>query len=159
MIAVLAPQVTSQAQDLVDRASAGLSSLQSWAAGPPFNLGPDALGGLLDKGVKELQNNSQQVAGVVIGSLGAIGSAVVTFVLALVLCFFFLKDGPRFLPWLRSWIGVAHGRAHRGGGRPGLDRARSVRLVAGRGRPGRRRVHRRRGLVARGARSRCRSRC
>jgi len=105
LIAVLAPQVTSQAQDLVDRASAGLSSLQGWVAGPPFNMGPDALGGLVDKGIKELQNNSQQIAGVVIGSLGAIGSAVVTFVLALVLCFFFLKDGPRFLPWLRGWIG------------------------------------------------------
>src|SRR6476469_4206038 len=109
VIRVLEPQVTSQAQELVDRASAGLSSLQSWAAGPPFNLGPDALGGLLDKGVKELQNNSQQIAGVVIGSLGAIGSAVVTFVLALVLCFFFLKDGPRFLPWLQTWIGSRTG--------------------------------------------------
>jgi predicted PurR-regulated permease PerM len=109
LIAVLAPQVTSQAQELVDRASDGLSSLQTWVAGPPFNLGPDALGGLLDKGVKELQNNSQQIAGVVIGSLGAIGSAVVTFVLALVLCFFFLKDGPRFLPWLRTWIGSRTG--------------------------------------------------
>jgi predicted PurR-regulated permease PerM len=109
LIAVLAPQVTSQAQDLVDRASDGLSSLQGWVAGPPFNLGPDALGGLVDKGIKELQNNSQQIAGVVIGSLGAIGSAVVTFVLALVLCFFFLKDGPRFLPWLRGWIGSSTG--------------------------------------------------
>ena len=110
LIAVLAPQVTSQAQELVDRASAGLSSLQSWAAGPPFNLGPDALGGLLDKGVKELQNNSQQIAGVVIGSLGAIGSAVVTFVLALVLCFFILKDGPRFVPWLQTWINPSGGK-------------------------------------------------
>jgi len=109
LVAVLAPQVTSQAQDLVDRASAGLSSLQGWVAGPPFNLGPDALGGLVDKGIKELQSNSQQIAGVVIGSLGAIGSAVVTFVLALVLCFFFLKDGPRFLPWLRTWIGSRTG--------------------------------------------------
>ncbi|MEP6559687.1 MAG: AI-2E family transporter, partial [Nakamurella sp.] len=109
LIAVLAPQVTSQAQDLVNRASDGLSSLQDWAAGPPFNLGPDALGGLLDKGIKELQSNGQQVAGVVIGSLGAIGSAVVTLVLALVLCFFFLKDGPRFLPWLSGWIGSSIG--------------------------------------------------
>jgi len=109
LVAVLAPQVTSQAQDLVDRASAGLSSLQGWIAGPPFNMGPDALGGLVDKGIKELQNNSQQIAGVVIGSLGAIGSAIVTFVLALVLCFFFLKDGPRFLPWLRGWIGSSTG--------------------------------------------------
>jgi predicted PurR-regulated permease PerM len=109
LIAVLAPQVTSQAADLVDRATDGLKSLQDWVAGPPFNFGPDALGGLVDKGISELQANGQEVAGVVIGSLGAIGSAVVTFVLALVLCFFFLKDGPRFLPWLRTWIGAGTG--------------------------------------------------
>ena len=109
LIAVLAPQVTSQASDLVDRATDGLKSLQNWVAGPPFNFGPDALGGLVDKGISELQANGQQVAAVVIGSLGAIGSAVVTFVLALVLCFFFLKDGPRFLPWLRTWIGAGTG--------------------------------------------------
>ena len=109
LIAVLAPQVTSQAADLVDRATDGLKSLQDWVAGPPFNFGPDALGGLVDKGINELQANGQQVASVVIGSLGAIGSAVVTFVLALVLCFFFLKDGPRFLPWLRTWIGANTG--------------------------------------------------
>ena len=109
LIAVLAPQVTSQASDLVDRATDGLKSLQDWVAGPPFNFGPDALGGLVDKGISELQANGQQVAAVVIGSLGAIGSAVVTFVLALVLCFFFLKDGPRFLPWLRTWIGAGTG--------------------------------------------------
>lgn len=110
LIAVLAPQVTSQAEDLVDQASAGLDSLRTWVAGPPLNLGQDALGGLLDRGISELQNNSQQIAAVVVGSLGAIGSAVVTFVLALVLCFFFLKDGPRFLPWLRTWIGSESGR-------------------------------------------------
>ena len=110
LLAALAPQVTSQAQDLVDRASAGLGSLQTWVAGPPLNLGADALGGLLDQGISELQSNSQQIVGVVLGSLGAIGSAVVTFVLALVLCFFFLKDGPNFLPWLRGWIGSGSGR-------------------------------------------------
>ena len=65
LIAVLAPQVTSQARSWSTAHRPGLSSLQNWVAGPPFNLGPDALGGLLDKGVKELQSNSQQVAGVV----------------------------------------------------------------------------------------------
>ncbi len=109
LVVVLAPQVTSQASDLVDRATQALSSLQDWVAGPPFNLGPDALGGLLDKGINELQANGQEVAAVVIGSLGAIGSAVVTLVLALILCFFFLKDGPRFLPWLRTWVGSTTG--------------------------------------------------
>ncbi len=110
LVAALAPQVTSQAGDLVNRATAGLTTLQNWLAGPPFNLGPDALGGLLDKGIAQIQSNSQQVVSVVIGSLGAIGSAIITLVLALVLCFFFLKDGPKFVPWLQTWIGRTAGR-------------------------------------------------
>lgn len=110
LIAVLAPIVTSQAQGLVDQASAGLSSLQTWLAGPPFNLGSDSLGGLIDSGIRQLQSNSQEIAGIVLSSLGAIGSAVTTAVLALVLAFFFLKDGPNFLPWLRTWIGASTGR-------------------------------------------------
>ncbi len=110
LIAVLAPLVTSQAQDLVDQASEGLGSFQTWLAGPPFNLGLDSLGGLVDKGISQLRSNGQQIAVLVIDSLGAIGSAIVTLVLALVLCFFFLKDGPRFLPWLRTWIGETTGR-------------------------------------------------
>lgn len=104
LIAVLAPQVTSQAGDLADRAIDGLTTLQQWLAGPPFNLGPNALGGLVDKGIAQLQSNSQEVVTIVIGSLGAIGSAIVTLVLAVVLCFFILKDGPRFVPWLQTWM-------------------------------------------------------
>lgn len=110
LIAALAPQVTSQAGDLVNRATSGLTTLQEWLAGPPFNMGPDALGGLLDKGVEQIRANSQQVLDVVLGSLGVIGSAIVTLVLALVLCFFFLKDGPKFVPWLQTWIGRTAGK-------------------------------------------------
>lgn len=110
LIAVLAPQVTSQAGDLANRAIDGLTTLQEWLAGPPFNLGPDALGGLVDKGIAQIQSNSQEVVAIVIGSLGAIGSAIVTLVLALVLCFFILKDGPTFVPWLQTWINRSGGK-------------------------------------------------
>ena len=110
LIVALAPQVRSQGQGLVDQASAGLDSLQQWVAGPPLNLGDDAIGELIDSGVSQLQNNGQVVAGYVLSSLGVIGNAVVTLVLALVLAFFFLKDGPKFLPWLRKWTGESTGR-------------------------------------------------
>jgi len=110
LIAVLAPQVTSQAGELADRAIGGLTTLQQWLAGPPFNLGPNALGGLVDKGIAQIQSNSQEVVAIVIGSLGAIGSAIITLVLALVLCFFILKDGPRFVPWLQTWINPSGGK-------------------------------------------------
>lgn len=35
----------------------------------------------------------------------AAGSLLLTGILALVLCFFYLKDGPRFLPWVSGLVG------------------------------------------------------
>ncbi len=109
VIALIIPLVANEGQGLVNRATEGLASLQTWLAGPPFNLGPNALGGLIDRAIQQLQQNTQEVAGIVLTSLGTIGTAIITLVLALVLTFFFLKDGPRFLPWLRTWIGVRAG--------------------------------------------------
>lgn len=110
VIALLAPAVSRELPGLVERTSAGLASLQQWLAGPPFNLGSDALGGLVDQAIASLQSNSQAVANAVLASLGTISNAVINLVLALVLAFFFLKDGPKFLPWLRRWIGAGPGR-------------------------------------------------
>lgn len=110
LVAVLFPQVQSQADDLVNQAAGGLTTVQKWVEGPPLNLSTDTLSDLVDKGIAQLRDNGQVIAGYVVSSLGTIGSAVVTLVLALVLTFFFLKDGPRFLPWLRRWIGDGAGR-------------------------------------------------
>jgi predicted PurR-regulated permease PerM len=105
LLVLISRVVASQGQDLADQFSSSLTSLQDWLAGPPFNLGDDALGSLVDQGVEFLQSNTQTIASTALTSLAAIGSAVVTLALALVLCFFMLKDGPRFVVWLRRWVG------------------------------------------------------
>lgn len=110
LVVILFPQVRDQADDLVDQAAGGLTTVQRWIEGPPLNLSADTLSDLIDRGIAQLRDNGQAIAGVVVSSLGTIGSAVVTLVLALVLTFFFLKDGPRFLPWLRQWVGSGAGR-------------------------------------------------
>jgi predicted PurR-regulated permease PerM len=35
----------------------------------------------------------------------ALGNVVINTLLALVLSFFFLKDGPKFIPWVSGWVG------------------------------------------------------
>ncbi|GAB3601874.1 hypothetical protein GCM10027586_05070 [Kineococcus gypseus] len=108
VFAALIPTVVDQAGDVADSAVAGLDQVQGWINGPPLNLGDDQIGGLVDQGVTELQNNAQNIAlGVVggVGTVGAtIGSGVVTFLLVLVLTFFCLADGDRLLPWSRRWL-------------------------------------------------------
>ena len=106
MGAALAPQVTDQTQELADQVTAGLDEVRERLAGPPFNLGEERLGGAVDNVIAELQANAQTVAGRVVGGAAAAGSAAITGLLAVVLCFFYLKDGPKFLPWVSGLVGV-----------------------------------------------------
>jgi predicted PurR-regulated permease PerM len=105
LIAVLAPQVTGQAQEIADQVTAGLDDVQGFVTGPPLNLGEEAVGGAVDDVITELQANAQNIAGRVLSGAVAAGSLLLTSLLALVLCFFFLKDGPKFLPWLGGLVG------------------------------------------------------
>lgn len=105
LVALLAPQVTGQAEEIADQVVAGLEDVQGLITGPPLNLREDAIGGAVDNVIEELQANAQNVAGRVLSGAVVAGSLLLTALLALVLCFFFLKDGPKFLPWLGGLVG------------------------------------------------------
>jgi predicted PurR-regulated permease PerM len=101
----LAPQVTSQSEELADQVTAGLGQVQEYVTGPPLNLGEDQVGRTVDNGIEQLQSNAQNIATRVLSGAAAAGSLLLTGLLALVLCFFYLKDGPKFLPWLSGLVG------------------------------------------------------
>jgi len=105
IIGGLAPQVTGQAQELADQVTLGLSDLQERLTGPPFNLGEEQIGQTVDNVIGELQANAQSLASQVLTGAVAAGSLLITGLLSLVLCFFYLKDGPKFLPWLGGLVG------------------------------------------------------
>jgi predicted PurR-regulated permease PerM len=105
IIAVIAPQVAGQVQNLADGVSGGLQQVQGWLSGPPFNLGRDQVGNAVDSLINTVQNNAQNIAGYAASTAATIGNALLNLVLALVLTFFFLKDGPRWTPWLAAQTG------------------------------------------------------
>ena len=105
VIGGLAPQVTGQAQEIADQVTAGLGELQEGLTGPPFNLGEERIGATVENVIGELQANAQDIARRVLSGAAAAGSLLFTGLLALVLCFFYLKDGPRFLPWIGGLVG------------------------------------------------------
>jgi len=105
IIGGLAPQVTGQAQEIADQVTAGLGELQEGLTGPPFNLGEERIGATVENVIGELQANAQDIARRVLSGAAAAGSLLFTGLLALVLCFFYLKDGPRFLPWIGGLVG------------------------------------------------------
>lgn len=105
LIAVIAPQVVDQVEELAGQVGAGLQDVQEWLQGPPFNLGEDQIGNTIDQAINELQSRAGDIAGYAATGATAIGNGLINLLLALVLVFFFLKDGPRWVPWLAAQTG------------------------------------------------------
>ncbi|MGY1848980.1 MULTISPECIES: AI-2E family transporter [unclassified Blastococcus] len=105
IIALIAPPVVGQVEELAEGVSVGLEQLQDWLTGPPFNLGEEQIGSAVDQAINTIQGNAQNIAGYAVTGATAIGGLLINLVLALVLTFFFLKDGPRWVPWLAAQTG------------------------------------------------------
>src|SRR3954469_19027025 len=105
LIALIAPQVANQAGELADQSVAALDNVQKWLEGPPLNIGEDQIGNAIDTVIARLQENATDIAGYALTTASSIGNGLLNLVLALVLAFFFIKDGPRWTPWLAAQTG------------------------------------------------------
>ncbi|MDT9687670.1 AI-2E family transporter [Streptomyces sp. P9(2023)] len=99
-VALIAVPVSSQSGELADGVVDGIQKLREWAAGPPLNIGDEQIAGAFDTAIDRVQNSVGNVVSAVGTGVSTVFNGVVTAVLAVFLMFFFLKDGPRFLPWL-----------------------------------------------------------
>jgi predicted PurR-regulated permease PerM len=105
IIAAIAPSVADQVTELADAATAALQDVQEWLQGPPFNFGEDQIGNAVDSAINSIQSNAQDIAGYALTGVSAVGNSLLNLILALILVFFYLKDGPRFVPWLSAQTG------------------------------------------------------
>lgn len=104
-IAVIVPPVISQVKDIADSAADGLSTVQEWLTGPPLNLSDEQITTVRVSITDRLQDSASSIASGVITGVSAVTSTLVTIFVVLFLTFFFMKDGPGFLPWLRRLVG------------------------------------------------------
>ncbi|WP_068256314.1 AI-2E family transporter [Janibacter corallicola] len=109
VLGAITPSMVSQSTDLADQASKGIAQLQERLAQPPFNLDTASINEAVGKATTWLQQQGGQIASGVFAGASAVGSGLVTLVLVLVLVFFFLKDGPKFLPFVRRVAGARPG--------------------------------------------------
>jgi putative heme transporter len=110
IIWLIVPQVAGQSPAIAQGVAGGITQIQTWLEGPPFNLGEGQIGTFLDSLVGQLQSSIGTIAGGVFTGVSAVASSVLNIVLAVILAFFFVKDGPRFLPWLNRVSGPRAGR-------------------------------------------------
>ncbi|MFF8972607.1 AI-2E family transporter [Streptomyces sp. NPDC014995] len=100
VVALIAVPVASQSGELTDGVVEGIQKLREWASGPPLNIGDDQMTKAFDSAVARAQDGLGSMVTAVVTGVSTVVNGVVTAVLALFLMFFFLKDGPKFLPWL-----------------------------------------------------------
>ncbi|MFJ5136464.1 AI-2E family transporter [Streptomyces sp. NPDC088707] len=100
VVALISVPVASQSGELSEGVVEGIQRLREWASGPPLNIGDDEISGALDTGMARLQDSVGSMVTAIATGVGTVFNGVVTAFLALFLMFFFLKDGPRFVPWL-----------------------------------------------------------
>lgn len=105
IISIIAPDLVRQSQVLYLQAVEGIQRLLLWAQGPPLELNTEDVQQVVDDGVGWVQDQAGDIAGGVVSGLSTATSIVIQLFMVLVLVVFFLKDGHRFLPWLRSVLG------------------------------------------------------
>ncbi len=105
ILAAVTPAIVNQAGELAEQATAGVVKVRDWLGGPPLNISDAQLNSAVDAINDTLNSSSAKIASGLFTGVGAATSALVTFFTAIVVAFFFLKDGPRFLPWLRHVSG------------------------------------------------------
>ena len=110
IFAAMAPTVKSQGSELVRQTEQGLNQIVDWLKQRDLEvLEPEQIQQTVDQVTAFAKGQASNIASGVFSGLGAIASVGTTLALTLVLTFFFLKDGDRFLPWLRKYVGVKAG--------------------------------------------------
>ncbi|AWB82719.1 AI-2E family transporter [Corynebacterium yudongzhengii] len=111
VFAAMAPVVRNQGAAIVDQMVRAVEDFTDWLQTNPFGLRTAELNldQLIEDGLNFLQEQSQNIASGVFAGVSAISSVVVTLVIMMIITFFMLKDGDRFLPMLRRCTGTTTG--------------------------------------------------
>jgi predicted PurR-regulated permease PerM len=96
----IAVPVGAKSGELADQVVAGITELRQWAEGPPLKITDTEVQGYLNTATDKLQASVGGIATATLSGVSSVVNGLVNTILALFLMFFFLKDGPRFLPWL-----------------------------------------------------------
>ena len=105
VITAIVPVVADQAPQLAAKSTEGISQVQKWLQGPPLNIPPQQIDNAVETLNQKIQKSSDAIASGVFTGVTTVSSVLVTLVLSLILSFFFIKDGDRFLPWIRVITG------------------------------------------------------
>ncbi|MGB3761849.1 MAG: AI-2E family transporter [Ornithinimicrobium sp.] len=109
ILTYIAPDVARQLEGIGSAAQRGLNQVRDWVQRGPLDWGSNEVNNAVERGTTWLKTRSGDIASGAFSGVSAASSLLVNLILVLALTFFFLKDGHRFLPWLRSVVGRGAG--------------------------------------------------
>jgi predicted PurR-regulated permease PerM len=99
------PSVAAQVTETAQSAWEGLGRVQDFIVDSKLPVTQDQVEKAVKSAQERLQSSAGSIASGALAGLGVLSSGLVTLLLTLVLTFFFLKDGERFLPWVQRLAG------------------------------------------------------
>ncbi|MGZ5406947.1 AI-2E family transporter [Aeromicrobium sp.] len=109
IIALLTPLVAGQSGEVAKGASDGLQQIRDWMTSGPLALSEGQITRAIEALQTRLESSASAIGSGVFSTIGAATSAIVNLILVLMLTFFFVKDGHRFLPWVKNLGGKRAG--------------------------------------------------
>lgn len=107
-VSMILPDIITNSRVLAIQAGQGLQSLALWLQNQdslPFSVDAEQINEVVQDSITWVQNRAGAIAGGIFSGISTATSMMITFVVVVVLTFFFLNDGPKFLPWVRSATG------------------------------------------------------
>ena len=99
VVAFVAPEVKQEVESVDVEVSSGVDRVADWLSEGPLGLRPDAVSEYRQRFDRELAERSGSLATGALGGALLVVEVVVGLVLAVVLIFFFVKDGRRMWAW------------------------------------------------------------
>jgi predicted PurR-regulated permease PerM len=100
VLTAIAPSLGSQFGDLRTQAEDGVREATDQLADPPFNLSEREIRSRVDEGLAGLRENSGPLARGLSSGAVLLGEVLTGLIVAVLLCFFLLKDGEQMWAWV-----------------------------------------------------------
>lgn len=101
VFAMVIPQMIDEAPSIANSAASGLNKVQQWLTEGPFQVTEGQITQAIDTVQQWLRDSAGDISSGVFSTLGTVTNVIINLVVTLVLVFFILKDGHRFLPFVR----------------------------------------------------------
>lgn len=108
IFALMTPMFIEQVEELQPTVIEGVNSVLEWLETGPLGWDPSQLDDLISQAMEYLEEQAATIAAQVGSIAMAVGQALTALVLALVLLFFFVKDGEQIVSWFISRVPEHH---------------------------------------------------